>query len=304
MDGTLSLHRLEERVREDDFVLGKLFETKAGRLFLSENLHCLEELLRDVRHFLRSLLLGKPESLPFRGECLLKSFGEELGESALKVSSYAERLKLLEGKIRELYLSGEYEEAYCFYLEYARSLYALIALVSFSEIRFLDDQLKRDPLTGVLSRKVLKHIFRSVAELSQIAEVPFTVALLDVDDFKKVNDRLGHLAGDCLLRKLARLIKKHLRKGDYLFRYGGEEFLLLLPSASAREAFPVLERIRRAVEKTRFRCGGEVSVTVSVGAVSAKHDGVKSHCEYLKEADERLYEAKRAGKNRVVAEDL
>jgi len=125
--------------------------------------------------------------------------------------------------------------------------------------------------------------------------------MLDVDHFKRVNDRYGHHVGDQVLRTLAERCKSALRSGDVLGRYGGEEFAILLPGTSQQNAATALaERIRRKVAEDPIDTdAGAVKVTVSVGV--AEMDEAMSHPEDLfKRADAALYEAKQAGRNRVV----
>ncbi|NPB06884.1 MAG: GGDEF domain-containing protein [Aquificae bacterium] len=263
--------------------------------FTTERLRCAEELLKTEAAFLKSLKEKKTADAVVKSNCLFSL----LGEGFKLFVKEAERLKKAKRELTVLLKEGEYERAAAVLSEYGRSLYALLTLLSLSEASQLELKLRRDPLTGLLSRKVLKPVFNRLAELTRVTDLPFTVALLDIDDFKKINDELGHPAGDCVLRKLARVVKSSVRKSDYAFRYGGEEFLLLLPSAGEKEARRVLERLRRRVEETTFLCGGkELKVTLSVGAVSTREPAGKL-CRLVKEADRRLYAAKRGGKNRV-----
>jgi len=286
---------------EDRFILEKLLKSRKGKSFLSEQVHCVEDLLQSVFKFLDKLVsMNFSEETPYN-ECVLEEVEEVLNGDTRRVIQYQWTLKKLEENIRFLCLKGDFVAAHSNYLRYMRTTYGLISLISFDELRFLDEELKRDPLTGALSRRVLKGIFKGILELSLISEIPFTVALIDVDNFKKVNDTYGHKIGDCVLRKLVEVLRKNLRKGDYLFRYGGEEFLLVIPSAGKKEGKMILEKLRKKVEETKFLCDGhELQVTVSIGAYSGVYDGGTPYYEYIKLADENLYKAKRSGKNKVI----
>jgi len=165
----------------------------------------------------------------------------------------------------------------------------------------MNEELRKDPLTGLLSRRYLYPIFKDILDLSYYTEMPFSVALMDIDNFKKINDEYGHLVGDCVLKKTANVIKVALRKSDYIFRCGGEEILVLMPSSGKEKAFNILEGIRKKVEEGIFNCNGKrVKVTASIGICSDISNGIKLPENYISCADKKLYIAKRTGKNKVV----
>lgn len=139
--------------------------------------------------------------------------------------------------------------------------------------------------------------------MSRRSHSEFSVTITDVDDFKKINDMYGHSSGDVVLKEIVRGIISCIRKYDTVGRYGGEEFLIIMPGANKHAAVNVVDRIRRNVEKHEIELteGAKVTVTASFGIASFKEDG-NSPDDLLVKADERLYKAKRAGKNRVVFE--
>ena len=124
--------------------------------------------------------------------------------------------------------------------------------------------------------------------------------IMDIDDFKRVNDRYGHDVGDAVLKLIATVTREHLRKIDLLFRYGGEEFILLLPGAGKEPAARTAERIREVVSKAKHKLedGREVGVTISIGGCIFPNDGQKE-LDLFRKADSALYMSKREGKNRV-----
>ncbi|PCK01274.1 MAG: GGDEF domain-containing protein [Alteromonadaceae bacterium] len=133
---------------------------------------------------------------------------------------------------------------------------------------------------------------------------PLTMAICDIDYFKRINDNYGHQAGDKVLRLIAKLVAKRLRKVDFAARYGGEEFVILMPETKPEQAFGVLDKIRAIIGKTPFRFKDDpVQITLSFGlAQFAKGDSVESVFE---RADKALYKAKNSGRNRcVIAEDI
>jgi diguanylate cyclase (GGDEF)-like protein len=155
-----------------------------------------------------------------------------------------------------------------------------------------------DPLTGLLNRRSLPDRVAQLTEQARVMGDGTTLAMVtgDIDHFKQVNDTHGHQRGDDVLRDVAYLIRKTVRRFELVYRMGGEEFLVLLPGHDLAEAGRVAERIRAAVEQGR---PGGVDVTMSLGAVEFGVDGSDLH-SLLARADEALYTAKREGRNRVV----
>ncbi|MFA5499580.1 MAG: GGDEF domain-containing protein, partial [Candidatus Omnitrophota bacterium] len=122
------------------------------------------------------------------------------------------------------------------------------------------------------------------------------VALIDIDRFKNINDTYGHGAGDIALRKMASLLEDNLRATDFIGRYGGEEFLLILPDTTRRNAGFILEKFRKLVEMHKYQ-KGKMAITISIGATKAlKKDTPET---ILRRADKALYKAKNSGRNRV-----
>jgi diguanylate cyclase (GGDEF)-like protein len=149
-----------------------------------------------------------------------------------------------------------------------------------------------DPLTGVLNRRGLDLV------LAEEAQRMASVAMCDLDRFKRVNDDHGHAAGDELLRRVAHLLASVVRGGDGVVRWGGEEFLLVLPGVELGQARRIVERARATVEEDAVVVGGKVlRVTISAG-VAERHPG-ESRDAVIARADEALYVAKNSGRNRV-----
>jgi diguanylate cyclase (GGDEF)-like protein len=155
-----------------------------------------------------------------------------------------------------------------------------------------------DGLTGLTNRKAF--LERLAADLARLdGRHPCGVVMMDIDHFKGVNDTYGHPFGDEVLRGVASVLGKGVRKGDTAGRYGGEEFVLYLHMANTEQAREGAERFRRKIRQIRFtHAGREISVTASFGVACAPHhgDGVE---ELLKHADEALYLSKQRGRDRV-----
>jgi diguanylate cyclase (GGDEF)-like protein len=128
---------------------------------------------------------------------------------------------------------------------------------------------------------------------------PFCVLLIDIDDFKNINDTYGHIIGDQVLKHLAASVKTHVRKTDFAFRYGGEEFLVLLLNTDIENSVRIAEQIRQKVESTNFALkSGTFLITITIGAAQYKEG--ESIDVMLERADKNLYRGKSFGKNQVV----
>lgn len=174
-----------------------------------------------------------------------------------------------------------------------------------AQLRAANEQLQQiavtDLLTGLANRRALNETMQREIERSRRHGHPLAVILFDIDRFKAVNDTYGHGVGDLVLRHVAGIAAGIVRGSDLLGRYGGEEFLVLLPGRDLDGAMPVAERIRAAIEHKALSCNGHaVSMTVSVG-VAARRPRERDPEAAVARADKALYAAKRAGRNRVEA---
>jgi diguanylate cyclase (GGDEF)-like protein len=159
-----------------------------------------------------------------------------------------------------------------------------------------------DGLTDIHNQQYLVEYLDRELVRSARYHRPLTLALFDVDNFKTINDDLGHLAGDLTLRELARRVKAVVRKDEEFARYGGDEFGVVLPETTAAEGAVFAERIRALVEQEPFQYEHRhFSVTVSLGLATTAGDANLTSHEFIRQADERLYQAKREGRNRVVS---
>lgn len=159
-----------------------------------------------------------------------------------------------------------------------------------------------DDLTGLYNQRYLEVILDRELSLAKRNQVPFSVLFLDMDHFKQVNDTHGHLIGSRLLYEVGQEIKRTLRESDVTFRYGGDEFLLILSHTALNDAMVVAERIRLQVEKKRFlaREGLDIRLTASIGVASVPEHAT-TKMQILKAADEALYGVKKAVRNKVIA---
>ena len=167
------------------------------------------------------------------------------------------------------------------------------------ELDRVSAQARHDPLTGALNRKGLDEALNRELSNMRRKDTPLCMALIDIDNFKKINDNLGHTTGDQALAHLAQVARESMRPQDTLARYGGEEFVLVLPDTPLDKGIEAMTRLQRELTKRFFLAGAEkVLITFSAGVaqVAPDEDGAAA----IKRADQAMYMAKRAGKNRVL----
>jgi diguanylate cyclase (GGDEF)-like protein len=164
----------------------------------------------------------------------------------------------------------------------------------------LREQATHDGLTGLLNRASILDTLHKEAARAEREYQPLAVLMMDLDRFKQINDTYGHLAGDAVLRETARRMKAAVRTYDAVGRYGGEEFLMVLPGCDAETAAQQAERIREVIAAEPYRAGTtSLSVTCSIGVTSRIHASDVDIEALVREADGALYAAKAAGRNRV-----
>lgn len=247
---------------------------------LSENSRTCEfrRLLDDLKlRFYAGVPLHSPEGLPLGSLCVLDHIPRRFSNSDLE--SLADFAAIVE------------DEMFLRRIDEANQ--DLVSQVERLRLRaFLD------ALTGVWNRGALFDLLARELERAQRTQEPLSVAMLDIDHFKDVNDTYGHQAGDEVLRELCERLQKSIRAYDAIGRYGGEEFVVVFPETQVAQAEAQGERLRRIVEASPFILGGGPrTLTVSVGVATS---GGESMEELLSRADRALYRAKREGRNRVI----
>ena len=167
--------------------------------------------------------------------------------------------------------------------------------------RELFERAVRDPLTGLYNRGYFLDQAPRLEARASAANLGFALMMLDIDHFKKVNDTLGHDAGDDVLREVAQVLRNSTRTDDLVARYGGEEFVAALPIASPEQAIERAEKIREALARRRISAGGKLlRVTASIGLAVVPKGGHVAINTLISSADIGLYQAKRTGRDRVV----
>ena len=167
----------------------------------------------------------------------------------------------------------------------------------------LYDSATKDSMTGCYNKKFYSERLVTEFSYSQRHSAPLSLAMLDIDHFKKVNDTHGHPAGDAILRHFAAILLKLVRSEDVVCRYGGEEFAIIYRATPSEEAIRVAERIRKQVENdVCIFLGTAIPVTVSIGIATQSGTHFATSQDFIKRADELLYQAKHAGRNRCIAD--
>ena len=265
--------------------------------------HRLRDERRAARDALKGLMQTLLSDLGALGEHTDR-FHQHLGRYT-EVIEQADSIESLTGAVREMLhesrtvqglvqqtqakLSGEHERA--------SQLATRVTDLELELLR-LSEEVQTDQLTKVANRRGLLAAFGTEQARQEREGAPLALALLDIDNFKKLNDSLGHAAGDEALKGLAARTQATLRPGDLVARFGGEEFVLLLPNTPLDEAKQVLGRLQRALSASLFvHDGKDVFVTFSAGATLYRSGEALD--DALQRADEALYEAKRSGKNRT-----
>jgi len=161
---------------------------------------------------------------------------------------------------------------------------------------------QKDPLTGICNRAALDEVLQRELSHAHRQDSSCALLIMDIDHFKSINDKYGHIIGDCALKAVANMASNCKRDGDQLFRYGGEEFVVLMRDTNLDGARLLAERIRQHMETHPFTCSGaELKITVSIGVSELKsHDTPVS---LFARADQALYRAKRNGRNQVCIAD-
>ncbi len=201
---------------------------------------------------------------------------------------------------------GEYSHSYVWFINFfAQFTTFLIVALMYSRLAesLKEEQIisRTDKLTGLLNRSSFYEQSHALLNLCQRNDHSFTLAYIDLDNFKSANDTHGHLHGDELLIQVANVVKEHIRSSDIVARMGGDEFALFLPQLPAIGARSVLEKIRNSLEQNPElkKC----LITASIGAISC----VQKPCDIdqlIKSADKLMYKVKKTGKNHVLVEEL
>ena len=182
------------------------------------------------------------------------------------------------------------------YLQNIKKLFHYPTIVEESTSDFLTDSTTKDGLTNLYVRDVLDIFLRKEIDNAKRQNSYVSFMLIDIDDFKKVNDTYGHQKGDEVLEKIGEILNNSSRKMDFAARYGGEELCLVLPNTKSDKAYEIATRIREKIKSFIF---DDFFVTVSIG-ISQSDENINDEIKLIRKADKALYKAKENGKDQVV----
>ena len=297
--------------------LSYLFDIVAFSILLRKDLdlhiYCDEstsQLFLDevARNSIKTLTFLTGEQLPTNQICTHVQRGRfesrGMGSSSGRLKSHISLPLIDEGKVLGCTsLSSDHTNAFD---AQALQFFSLITYQMASSMKAsqvlssMKDMAIYDTLTQLYNRGYINQVLEAELRKSSLEKTPLSIIMVDIDHFKAVNDRYGHDEGDRALIHIASLLKGALRKHDIVARFGGEEFIIVLPKAMMKDAVVIAERIRRSVEATPLSGSKEkVHLTVSLGIASIPVVWPESKEELIKYADTALYEAKGKGRNRV-----
>lgn len=236
--------------------------------------------------------------------------GEWIVAVSLLVSVFAGLLRGLESLLHQFDIAETsifaYQGSQAFYLlvNLLALVFIAMGLIVLSQDRLRADLEKiaaQDSLTGVQSRRLILQLLDKLLASVGRQGMPLAILMVDIDHFKQVNDQYGHRAGDEVLVSVVRTLERNIRKDAFIGRYGGEEFLLLLPDTDARQLELITERLRQLVARSSYDYRGQmVRVTISIGAMVVSKDNVSECDDPIMLADKALYAAKKQGRDCVV----
>jgi len=165
----------------------------------------------------------------------------------------------------------------------------------------LENEAFTDSLTGLYNRRYFNTFYENIFAQSSRYGIPLSLIMCDIDHFKNINDTYGHDKGDIVLKEVSDVLKNNIRKSDIAVRFGGEEFIVCLPSTSITDAIDVARKIKQMISKIRTK--DTKNLTISMGVASYKKEFGNESKDMLKHLDNLLYEAKNRGRNRIISGD-
>lgn len=179
---------------------------------------------------------------------------------------------------------------------------ASTTIENISLYRSIDNLARKDPLTGVFTRRIFDEKIEEEILVSARTKQPFSLLIIDIDHFKKVNDTYGHKMGDEVLKEVSKVIINQIREFDFASRYGGEEFAIIMPNTSKNKGLELAKKIAEEIKKLRFNYHNKTfSITISGGVGEFPSEG-QSKTQIIRICDERLYKAKKTGRDKIIYE--
>lgn len=284
----------EKQGLEDEAELRKLLTGVSDQegLRLFHSLLSAEKEWVDTVRDPEIVAVKKQQYLPVLGVLIKdKQLFDQIRIESQKVSDH---LSVVSSQAR-----GSEGRKYLLTLTYSFAMLLLLTGITYWQSRKIHLQSITDELTQVYNSRFLSQMLRKTFREAFKNSQPLSLILIDLDHFKNINDTYGHAAGNYVLQKVVERISTHIRKSDYVGRWGGEEFLLILPFSSKRVSIEIAERIRTEISRRPiFYENQEISITISEG-VSSYPEDVRSEKDLFEYADQALYQAKSKGRNQV-----
>ncbi len=283
---------------------------------LDQTLKILNDAIRNHRCWFDTLHTAMLCDLPFPEDILNESahrccqfgkwyYGNEVSDSIRAFKEFTELEqchKFMHDNARELAKMCQNKQPIspAHYKSFLDNQHHLIDLLNKLHDMLIEHQHCFDALTGAINRKSISLLLEQSFESVKRYDLTFSVAMVDADHFKQINDNYGHMVGDQVLKQISMFLRQSLRKTDCVGRYGGEEFIILLPETEENAAYKVLEQCRESLSQHDIDTGnGNINVTVSIG-VTQLHVDDDDAWQAVKRADFALYRAKESGRNQVV----
>ena len=290
----------EKALGESEEKFRAIAETAVDAIILADsngNIVFWNKSAQDIFGYTEDEILGKPLTI-----LMPEQYRESHQKGLERLNSTGESKYI--GRMNEMYGLGK--DGYNFPVELSVSMWKIKGETFYSGIvrditrrKQLENDLEKlattDRLTQAFNRTKFQEVIKQELERAKRYYHSLSVAMFDIDHFKKVNDTYGHAVGDSVLQTLTKIVKENLREIDYLVRWGGEEFILIAPETDIERARVLAERIRKATESYKFDQAG--TITVSFGITEYKPDDTED--TLIKRADDAMYEAKKKGRNRV-----
>lgn len=267
---------------------------------------------KDMLNFLPEVIIdvvavGKEKVIQWCNTKAREEFGENLIDKSITslipkenwVTIYEQLSKNNRIEKNQIKIGDKYFEISGYFLKYSdKSALQLIL----KDITFQVKLSLRDHLTNLYNRRYMEEFLKNEMEASRRYNYAFSIVMIDLDDFKKINDNYGHEAGDHVLKGVAEIMLTSMRKADVIGRYGGEEFIIMMPKTTKKNALTCMEKIRTFINMKPYKFNGkELKITASFGIASYPEDSSDIQ-DLLAISDIRLYRAKRMGKNRIEIE--
>jgi diguanylate cyclase (GGDEF)-like protein len=280
----------KKRLKQDKETASKLFDIESKNRFSSDSIGALSNQPELMKQYLESSISNTFSELMFR---LTHEVYSEKKASGFWNQIVVHREKLKNKLDRDV---GMLVSA----LDYLSNITGDISspkIMDDTRIEQAATMAMRDSLTGLYLKGVFEFSLERMIQEHRRYNKALSLLLLDIDDFKKVNDRLGHQLGDEVLRKIGKIILTHIRKADFPARYGGEEIAVILPETSIDQSTMMADKLREHI--SQYFAESDPPVTVSIGVSSINKPNVTTSAELIRQADKALYVAKRTGKNKI-----